>query len=809
VCYKVTFEIARKYALFFILLFYVFRGHSQLPFSHNPELLKKPWGAQWITHPMASAEGGVFLFRKEIELGTVPEKYIIHISADNRYKLYVNGKYISHGPARGDLRKWRFESIDLAPHLTQGENIIGVRVWNLGAYAPVAQFSVGTGLIVQGDSEIEEEIKSDDSWKVMQDTSSTFFPITHLNTYYVTGPSERFETSKFPRGWLTKEFQVSDWENAKEMEHGTPFTHINEYGGATRRALYPREIPPMELKHQSFKEIRRTVGINNANGLINDEVVSIPANSEVSILLDHGVLTNAYPKLIISGGEGAKVKITYAESLFEKEMKDGKEVITRRKGHRDKIEGKEIFGNYDSLLTDGSDHNVFESLWWRTFRYVQLDITTNNEPLEIERFTSTFSGYPLEKKAQFAFNDPLLEKIETVSWRTQRLCAGESFFDTPYYEQIQYIGDTRIQGLITFYASGDTTLWKKAIQDFYDSRLPAGLTQSRYPANLTQLIPPFSLLWIGMVNDYFMHTEDKDFVKSMLPAIMEVLNWFEKRTDENQISSNLEGWNFVDWVTDPGWEIGVPCFDDEGRSSIVVLHYVYGIQKAAELFDHFGWEGIADEWLEKSEKCASAIYDLCWDESKKMLANTPNKKAFSQHGNILGVLTGTIPSDRAEEAISAIYNNDEIAQASYYFTYYLIEAMNRAGMAERYLETLGPWNEMLENGLTTFIEQPDPSRSDCHAWSASPLYFFYSLVAGIKPGSPGFKTVDIAPKFGNLDEIEASIPFRSNDISIALKKKGNEVKGKITLPEGLKGNFVWEGEEIKLNGGINAIKVSN
>jgi len=796
--------------VFLILTFFIINlVHAQLDLieKYNTKILKKPWPAFWITHPETSTQSAaVYLFRKIVKMDDVPGKYLVHISADNRYKLYVNGVYVSHGPARGDLRKWRFESIDLAPYLTSGRNVIGVRVWNMGSYAPVAQCSSGTGLIIQGDSETEKAINSDDSWQVIQDTSTTFFPITHLNTYYVTGPGEKFHPGQFPWDWQKKDFLSKDWKKARLLENGTPFTHINEYGGAASRALFPREIPPMELKEQSFKEVRRTIGINEAEGLINNEITSIPANSRITILLDHGALTNAYPRLIINSGKGAKIKITYAESLFKKEIKNGKEIITNHKGHRDKVEGKEIFGNYDSLEADGGHHRVFEPLWWRTFRYVQLDIATKDQPLEIESFTSTFTGYPMKKKAQFSFHDPILEKIEKVSWHTQRLCAGENYFDTPYYEQLQYIGDTRIQGLITFYASGDTTLWKKSIQDFYDSRLPAGLTQSRYPSNLTQLIPPFSLLWIAMVHDYFMHTEDKEFVKSMLPAILEVLNWFEERADENQMPSNLEGWIFVDWVTDPHWEIGVPNFDASGRSSIVGLHYIYGIQKAVDLFNHFGWKSIATEWQEKSERSAKEIYKLCWDENKKLLANTPDKIAFSQHGNILGILTGTIPPDQSKEAISAIYNNEEIAQASYYFTFYMIEAMKHAGLGDKYLETLDPWKEMLDNGLTTFVEQPYPTRSDCHAWSASPLYFFYSLVAGIRPETPGFKSVEISPNFGDLEEINASVPFRSGEIKVTLNKKDNKIKGEIVLPQGLEGTLNLDQKSMKLASGINSIE---
>jgi hypothetical protein len=69
-------------------------------------LLYKAWTAKWISGPGSEEslkEFGVYKFRKTFEVITKPASFIIHVSADNRYKLYVNEKLISLGPARGDL----------------------------------------------------------------------------------------------------------------------------------------------------------------------------------------------------------------------------------------------------------------------------------------------------------------------------------------------------------------------------------------------------------------------------------------------------------------------------------------------------------------------------------------------------------------------------------------------------------------------------------------------------------------------------------------------------------------------------------
>src|SRR5271154_4738432 len=100
------------------------------------------WKARWITHPTAPVREPVALhFRKSLELATKPAKYVVHVSADNRFVLFVNGHRVGDGPARGDLAHWRYETFDLAQYLVPGTNLVTATVWNYGIYAPVAQIT--------------------------------------------------------------------------------------------------------------------------------------------------------------------------------------------------------------------------------------------------------------------------------------------------------------------------------------------------------------------------------------------------------------------------------------------------------------------------------------------------------------------------------------------------------------------------------------------------------------------------------------------------------------------------------------------
>src|ERR1700687_1123561 len=107
-----------KLFIFALCFFFTNSAKAQKP---NPTILQNQWKASWIAVPGESLNAyGVYLFRKTITLTTKPDSFIIHVSGDNRYKLFVNEKLVSLGPARGDLEHWNFETLDISPFLHAG-----------------------------------------------------------------------------------------------------------------------------------------------------------------------------------------------------------------------------------------------------------------------------------------------------------------------------------------------------------------------------------------------------------------------------------------------------------------------------------------------------------------------------------------------------------------------------------------------------------------------------------------------------------------------------------------------------------------
>ncbi|HEX6773205.1 MAG TPA: alpha-L-rhamnosidase C-terminal domain-containing protein, partial [Acidobacteriaceae bacterium] len=161
-----------------------------------------------------------------------------------------------------------------------------------------------------------------------------------------------------------------------------------------------------------------------------------------------------------------------------------------------------------------------------------------------------------------------------------------------------------------------------------------------------------------------------------------------------------------------------------------------------------------------------------------------------------------------QEILRRIVNGREhLIPASYYFRFYLARALEHAGLGDLYLSSLGPWRELLPMGFSTWPEMPGDSRSDSHAWSAHPTYDLLTIVGGIHPGSPGFRTVRIAPKLGGLKKLAIRYPHPLGEIDAHYEVTGVGLHVQITLPAGLSGTFEWRGKSRPLGAGTTTFDV--
>lgn len=764
----------------------------------NKEILGKPWTASWIYNTEGPVcDFGVFHFRKKLHLKQVPESFVVHVSADNRYHFLVNGQSVCRGPCRGDMNRWFFETVDIADFLREGNNVLAAAVWNFGILRPLAQITFQTRFVLQGNSEKERIVDTQlcSGWKSFYNRAYAPYLAGGDIAHLAVGPGEKVDGSLYPWGWEKVEFDDTGWSEVKEV---FPRALPREHGWGTVSYLVPRTIPLMPETRQFFQKAVVAEGIEVPEGFLQgaQKELIIPPETEASVIFDQSVLTTAYPEIEVSGGKGSSIILCYAESL----CKGGE------KGNRDEVAGKTISGLSDWFLPDGRENRVFSPLWWRTFRYVQMKVVTGKQPLKINKLSSLFTCYPFEEKAGFESSDPELKHLWDVGWRTARLCAHETYLDCPYYEQLQYAGDTRIQALVSLHVNGDDRLMRKAIQQFNDSRLPEGLTMSQHPSFYIQVIPPFSLIWINMLSDYRWFRDDPAFVRKFLPGVRLVLGWFEERVDRKTgLLGPLPWWNFVDWAKE--YEGGVPPGTEQGNSAVISLLFINSMLDAAGMEEAVGDPYYAVRCRKLAARVKKAVMEKCFDEGRGLLSDTPEKKRFSQHANVLAVLTDTLPRRNHKPVMKKVLDDRSLVQCTYYFQYYLHRAVRKAGLGDLYVSLLEPWRKMLAMGLTTFAEKPEPTRSDCHAWSAHPNINLLAVVCGISPAEPGFRSVRIEPHPGPLKRFKGNMPHPHGNIKVVVKKTDLcKIDAEITLPKRLKGVFVHGKTTVALKPGKQVLK---
>ena len=752
---------------------------------------RENWSAVWISHPTAPLREPIVLhFRKPIELSAVPQHYLVHVSADRRFLFYVNGKRIGAGPAASDLPHWRYETFDIAPALRTGTNLLTATVWNFGIYSAVALISDRTAFLVQGDTDNESAADTNGSWSVTEEPGLTVIPRANdgRDDYMAAPPGVALDAAKYGWGWQQPGDTSLHWVAARTAMREDYSSHSGQAASQRDVAnipwrLLPDPLPQMTYKDESAGAIVRA-GLADAEGSgFPEHALTIPPHTTTQILLDRKTLTTAYPELTFSGGRGARIVLTYAEALYDAQLK---------KGNRNDIAGRHAIGFHDVVLAEGGAQHTFEPLWWRTWRYLQIDIQTSDEPLTLNRLGAHESTYPFEQRALFDSGDADLQRIWETGWRTARLDAHETYMDTPYYEQLQYIGDTRIQALISYAVTGDDRLARQAISAFGNSKIAEGLTQSRYPSNLEQIIPPFSLYWIGMLDDLYWYRPDAQIVTENLQGTRDVLAWFFGYLQPDGLLREPPYWNFVDWVPE-GQK--TPTFDAHGESCVLSLELMGALRNASELERALGDPAVAGSYDARLANIRSGIYQHCWSSDRKLLADTPDHTVFSEHANILGVLYDVIPKSEQQEILRRIVSNQEhLMPASYYFRFYLARALEHAGLADLYMSSLGPWRELLPMGFSTWPEMPGDTRSDSHAWSAHPTYDLLTIVGGIHSGSPGFRTVRIAPELGGLKKLTVRYPHPLGMIVANYEVTGQGLHAEITLPPGLGGTFEWHGK---------------
>lgn len=744
-------------------------------------------------------------FRRKIILDEAVTDCQIKISADTRYKLYVNGHFIQAGPEKGDLEDWHFDRANIKKYFTKGENIIAVEVLRFPAVTMRRNHSLFIGpnpfLMVEGTLKTSKEqidLSTLHDWKVTKACGRNL----ELEPF-IPAPIHGLENVKADAkltGWKNPGYNDDIFEEPKALVEAD---FIEAPG---QRYLKERTIPYQRIETKNFKDIvcirectvDETEIFSQAKALIAAKgSMKIKANTKLVLEIDAGELMTAYPLLKIIGGKNAKIIIHCAESYGHKISENG----------QPHAQLKDVRTDYKTGTLNGVDHTFypagngtqerpedFETFWFATFRFVSLTIITADEPLELTSFNYTQTGYPLDVKTKATASDKDFKDIWAICERTLRRCMHETYMDCPFYEQLSYAMDSRAQILYTYSIAYDDRLARRCMDDLKRTARADGMINCCAPTIDVNIIPGFSIYYIMMVHDHMMYFGDKELVKDHLPVIMGIFRFFENNLTKEGYLGKLGGplyseyyWSFVDWTIEWNDTLGVPSATNKKTKSLTIesLLYSVGLQKAADICSFIGLSELAEKFKTQAKRINQSINDHCIGENG-LYQDGPGVDDYSVHTQVYAILAGACDSLKGKKLLEETVENPIYAQCSVAFSFYLFRALEKVGLYEKTKNLWNLWRRMLKNNLTTCVENGTDERSDCHAWGALLLYELPATILGVRPAAAGYEKVSIKPVPGYLDYASGDCITRKGLVHVEWKRnEKGELSINKTLPDGL------------------------
>jgi hypothetical protein len=732
------------------------------------------WCADWVPGSV-----GVVRFRLQFQLEMMCEARF-HVSADERFELFLDDARIARGPDRSPPDHWAFGTYQVmlypGPHTIEAE----VSCW--GSYAPAAQMSTQPGFIFSAQG-LEQILNTGSgNWEAHRCEGIELLP-PPAGVYHVIGPGFSVDMRRFGNSQMFSKAVIV--ENLHPNPHGLVTLHHRLYPSNLPEQLALEIILPKatavmdgdgsERWNKKECEVRAKEWPRPGEG-----VKAIPAHSTVAILFDLMDYRCGYPQLEVRNGEDTVISIDWAESLVEEPT-----AASMTKGNRNEWAGKYFRGFGDRFVLDGQ-HRVLRPFWWRSGRYVRVVIQTRDNSVEILGASLEQTGYPFETPEDVVVENHALMASQPLWLHGLRNCAHEQFVDCPFYEQLSYVADARLQALCWLGMVSDTRLVSRNLELFDWSRTYDGLVAERFPSRLRQISTTYAMIYILNVRDFAWWRDEESFTRARLPGIRSLIEEVSALRSSDGLLDRLPGWSFVDWVD--SWNEGVPPGGRDGSSACLDFFWILCLKAAAELERACGDTECRNRYTRLAKEHAEAAKSTYWNQERKLFQDTKYCLSFSLHAQCLAVLAGLTDGNAPDMLLNAI-DNPEIAQTSMYFDFYLLDCLYQQSLTDLFSRRLERFAHFGESGLRTPPETRDPTRSDCHAWSSHPLFHLRASLLGVRPSSFGFRSVRVAPLGGWTGRRSGNVRHPKGVISVSLDNDGDRLRGWVSLPQDTTGTF--------------------
>ena len=343
------------------------------------------WIPGWEKEDQTKAH--LVYFRKKFTVNEVPDEMKVWVSAESRYKLYVNGQLAELGPCKGDRMIWYYDEIDISPYLTEGENVLAAEVLRYpvngwGNHSIIRTFTPGFYLKEIGGT---HGIEADETWRcsVAQD----FQIVSEFPWHAQLQILEKRIADAGMTGWKQKPYQDDSWDYAKSYAD-EQISLLKSPGN-----LNSRPIPSMLKVQRHFNGVygagREDASAGKWDAVLHGKgTMEIASHSREMVEIDAGEMMCGFLSLRMAGGSGAVIRMMTSEGYVSKLPSSPGEFAV--KGDRTDWKNGHLHGFIDTYQTAGNgtkeQPECYEPFWFRTFRFVRLEIQTADEPITMESF---------------------------------------------------------------------------------------------------------------------------------------------------------------------------------------------------------------------------------------------------------------------------------------------------------------------------------------------------------------------------------------------------------------------------------------
>ncbi|RME42175.1 MAG: hypothetical protein D6791_18375 [Chloroflexi bacterium] len=690
-----------------------------------------PDQALWIgsDHPFDLHEAYLrFRSPDGFSLGQMPQQAELRITADSRYRLWINGQFVTRGPARCYPRHQSVDRLDVRSHLWPGRNVIAVQVYQPG-YSHFAYVHRGAaGLLLSLYADGQPVLVTDAEWRVSRDPSFAE-QVPRVSIY---GAGVEIRDMSLSEPWQQPGYDAGDWAKARV---------VAEVGGYPWLQLEPRALPLLREERQPLTLVEGRCGPVGQRHP--DAHITLDANwraarpasfspdpdgrfplrlgrhETASLLFDLGQDHTCAGEAEVRGAGGAE---TVAISYHEK-IRDGQLVISDP-GTYCRVRMTDVYH-----LRQGDQ--LLEPFTLRGGRYLLFQITGPTGPDFAIRPLARVSVYPLALSKPLELHDPELADIVALCERTFVACLQDGFVDSTWRESSQWLGDALPQALIMSSVSDDLRPLRRVIDMAAQGAYPDGVLPSVLPGEVhAYVIVDYNFIWVELLELYLRLSQDAVFVQGMWPTLVKMLDRFHRDRDEQGLLHSQPGRRlFLDWA---------PVSRNE-PNAIYNLHYLLALQTAAHLGGRLGDLTQADRWQARAAALQAAARTAFWRDGRWY--DDLDGATFSQLAAALALLTGSTLPEEEEALLDAIaqrslddddsYRPGTMVLASPFMHHYIFEALRQGGRDDQVIEIIRRrWGRWTKAGYPTAWENWNvdfPDGSQCHAFSAHPRYHLAAI----------------------------------------------------------------------------------